>query len=86
MVITTGWLERHHFTADEVARFEKEWPDGVMLSLEFLSRAAELGFDVKDFAEILLGMGKLAQFTAEQAEAERAMGRRLAFALWNLID
>ena len=54
MKITAKWLREQDACEKQVETFEKEWPEGVVVSLGTLKRAAELALDLDWFAEHVL--------------------------------
>ena len=54
MYLTTDILYKKNACENQVAIFEKEWPDGVEITVEAILRAIELGLDIDWFADNFL--------------------------------
>jgi len=52
--ITADWLRKHKACFDQLAIFEREWPDGAEVTRENLERARALSLDLHWFARIVL--------------------------------
>jgi len=80
--ITAAWLRKHDACADQLAIFEREWPDGAEVTRENVERARDLGLDLHWFAGIVLPARAWAKYkralVAAREEYERVRAAALA--------
>jgi hypothetical protein len=72
MKITAARLRKEQACEKELAIFEREWPNGVVISREVLLRAVELGLNVSWAATVLLPFGLFNEFADRSAPFQRA--------------
>jgi len=81
-------LKEENACEDQVILFEKEWPDGVEVTVEAILRAIELGLDIDWFADNFLSTPILEAYEGATAPVREAYKEDMASAwevYWEVI-
>jgi hypothetical protein len=85
MKITTEWLTKRNACQDQIDTFAREWPEGVVISLAVLKRAAQLQLDLEWFAEWVLTVNFYADYKAKRASLDADYEAKCASLLWKAL-
>jgi len=97
MKITTELLRKKKACEEQVVIFEKEWPNGIEITLESLDKALELELDIDEFANIFLTDLRLKTYIKKYgqawvtyleatAQAQKIFNETVALTLLNTIE
>ena len=79
-LITSEWLRKKHACAQQVAVFEREWPDGAEITEANVLRALTLNLDIVWFAAVYLQPSAWAAYEKATASAGAAYKEAIASA------